>query len=99
MKQEKDNTTPATRADIKLLEKSTQEDLEIWGGNLAFQIEESRQENKKRFDKQDKVLGSLLSVTQMLVGQLAEVKGTPDKVENHEKRITDLEVQVRMGRR
>lgn len=99
MKKKESKKEPATKEDIKLLEKSTQEDLEIWGGNLLFEIEESRQENNKRFDKQDKVLASILSVIQMLVGQLAEVKGTPEKVENHEKRITDLEVQVRMGRR
>ena len=78
---------------------ATQGDLEIWGGNLAFQIEESRQENNKRMDKQDKVLASILSVNQMLVGQLAEMKGTPEKIEKHEERITSLEVQTRMGRR
>lgn len=85
---------------------ATQGDLEIWGGNLLFEIEESRQENNERMDKQDKtlarhegVLESILMVLQSINGKLAPLKETPEKVENHEKRITDLEVQVRMGRR
>lgn len=89
-----------TMSDLQESEKPvTQGDLELWAGSLLFQIEESRQEHNKRFDKQDNVLASLLSVTQMLVGQLAPVKDAPERIENHEKRITDLEVQVRMGRR
>lgn len=78
---------------------ATQGDLEIWGGNLLFEIDELRQENKKRFDKQDKVLASILSVLQMLSGQFAGVKEVPERVEKHETRITSLEIQARMGRR
>lgn len=99
---------------------ATQGDLEIWGGNLAFQIsevettltkvqeeqlgqgkkidqmQETLQEIQQTQKKQDGVLESLLSVTQMLAGQFTEVKETPERIENHEERITGLEVKVRI---
>ncbi len=39
------------KKDIDNNAAATQEDLELWGGNLAFQIEEARQENKEQFQK------------------------------------------------
>lgn len=66
---------------VDQLRKDTQEDLELMGGNLTCQIdevkedlEESRQENNERMDKQDRILESLLVVTQTLSGQLAPIK-------------------------
>lgn len=40
-------------------EPATQEDLELLGGNLAFQIDELRQESKQRFDKLEKETGKV----------------------------------------
>jgi septal ring factor EnvC (AmiA/AmiB activator) len=92
---------------------ATQGDLEIWGGNLAFQIaevEKDGKESSKKIDqmqeriediqkeqkKQSNVLEAILSSNQMLVGMFATVKDTPERIENHEERITDLEVGVRI---
>lgn len=104
MKKEVDQE-PATKEDIKRLD----EDLELMGGNLAFQIDEVRGDIAKineRLDTQhetlerhEDILGSILSVLQSISGQLAPIKDAPEKIENHEERITDLEVQARMMRR
>ncbi len=84
---------------------ATQGDLELWGGNLAFQIEEVRQENNARSDKHEVVHEKMLDaikelkksvdrnteVTSSLTQEFREIKHIEFQVYNHEKRITELE--------
>lgn len=94
---------------IETLRKESQEDLELMGGNLTFQIDEMREEQAKQGNvlenviteqaKQSRVLGDILSVNQAILGQLGGMQNHGNRIENHEERITDVEVQVRMLRR
>jgi hypothetical protein len=77
---------------------ATQKDLELLGGSLAFQIEESRQENNERFERLEnevhdvkKSIDLNTEALSMLTQELREVKKVEFTVYNHKQRITTLE--------
>lgn len=93
------------KKDIHADQPATQHDLELLGGNLAFQIEESRQENNERFDKVDDRFKSMENevgelrqsidrnsdALAMLTHEIHELRNLEFTVYNHEKRIAKLE--------
>lgn len=96
---------PATKGDIDVLRKETQEDLELMGGNLTFEIEAAKQENKESIDANTNRLSKLeelvvemkksvdlnTEATTMLTNEFKEIKHIEFQVYNHENRITKLE--------
>lgn len=66
-------------------------DLETWGGNLAFQIDQLRTEMRDGFAKQQRINESILSVLNSIEGRLKDMAHLPTRVEDHEQRISILE--------
>lgn len=84
--------------DSRSTEKDIRNDIELMGGNLAFQIEEVRQENNERFNNLEqefrevkKSVDMNTEAMSMLTQELREVKNIEFTVYNHEQRITILE--------
>lgn len=59
-------------------------------------VEETLVEIKDELVSQRKVSESLLKVVESIEGRYQETRGDHEKIENHNDRIVDLEVQVRM---
>lgn len=110
MKKKNTNTEkPATQKNIKLLQEDLGlmggnltfqiVELETSVDTLktkAHSIEKTVTEIKEEQAKQSRVLGSILSVNQAILGQLTGAQKHGDRIENHEERIDKLEVKVRI---
>lgn len=99
---------PATKADITNLTTKIgilEEDLELVGGNLTFEIEAAKRENKESIDANTNRLSKLedlviemkksvdlnTEATTMLTKEFREIKHIEFQVYNHENRIKKLE--------
>lgn len=85
---------------------ATQHDLAMFGGHLSSRIDgveedvgSLRKEMKEEFASQRKVLELILSVVQSLEVRAKEAEKHDGILKNHEKRIMESEVQIRMMRR
>lgn len=84
---------PATKKDVELVreelkstDKDIRHDIELMGGSLAFQIEESRQENKDKFkeigerlNKHGRILEKHEVILEKLVDTVQELKKSVDQ--------------------
>ncbi len=85
---------------------ATQHDLAMLGGHLSSRIDDVeedvkslREEMREEFASQRKIMEAILSIIQTLEVRAKETKGHDVMLKNHEKRISDTEIQIRMIRR